>query len=133
MELPVELATPLLDALATSPSPSLHTTTSTLFAKHSPTSFAVWPCPTLHTPVHASPIAVRFVPLQHAYRSQNAWSLTARALEMAHAAPRSVGRWSGKLAGEAEAQDRAGPQEKMEGTRVGVENLEDGREVEKVV
>jgi hypothetical protein len=52
---------------------------------------------------------------------------------MAHPAPRSVGRLSGKLDGEAEGQDSAGPQEKMEGTRVGVENLEDGSEVEKVV
>jgi hypothetical protein len=49
---------------------------------------------------------------------------------MAQAAPRFVGRSSGKLEGEAEAQEGAGPQEKMEGTRVGVENLEDGREVE---
>lgn len=82
--------------------------------------------------------------LQHAYKSQKAWSLYSTSLEMAHAAlgPKGgfLGNWEGSALALALApetvlavQEEPALKEKMEGKAVGLVNLEGGREVEYVV
>jgi hypothetical protein len=131
------LELPVVPFFAISSKGGLHTTTSTLFAKHSPSSCQVCPSFALHCAVQTFglPKAVMFLLLQQSYRSQKAWSLTSRALEMTHAPSSPRGRSMGNCEGwgvgwELAEQEYPGPQENMLGMMVGFEKVVAGSEAE---
>ncbi|EFQ93497.1 hypothetical protein PTNB73_09612 [Pyrenophora teres f. teres] len=93
---PAEL---LLLSVSFFPSRSLQTTTPTLLLKHSPTRFNAFSSPPSiwHTAVHGSGIPNTPIspPVQHSYRSQKAWSVTAASLLMTQPGLAAVGRSTG--------------------------------------